>query len=215
MQDGLSLCRLNHTNDKILTVLHGNFSMTDYIPLSMLNDFIFCPYSIYLHSVYMESDDEVYKATPQTKGIIAHQGVDLKNGSTRKTDIFSLSVYSEDLGIFGKIDVYKQDKRILIERKNKLKQIFQGQIYQLWGEYFCMIEMGYIVEKLAFYEISTNKMIDVALPDEIGKHELLGFIEHFKSYNPDMSQVKVNPNKCIHCIYCNLCDKTNTNNVYT
>lgn len=92
--------------------------MNDYIPLSMLNDFIFCPYSIYLHSVYMEADEDLYKATPQTKGTIAHQGVDEKKGSTRKSDIMSLSVYSDELGISGKIDVYKQDKHLLIERKN-------------------------------------------------------------------------------------------------
>lgn len=41
--------------------------MDDYIQLSTLNDFIFCPYSIYLHSVYMESDGDLYKAAPQTK----------------------------------------------------------------------------------------------------------------------------------------------------
>lgn len=53
--------------------------MNDYIQLSTLNDFIFCPYSIYLHSVYMESDGDLYKAAPQTKGTLAHQGVDEKN----------------------------------------------------------------------------------------------------------------------------------------
>lgn len=47
--------------------------MNDYIPLSTLNDFIFCPYSIYLHSVYMESDEDLYKATPQIKGAIRLQ----------------------------------------------------------------------------------------------------------------------------------------------
>ena len=189
--------------------------MSDYIPLSTLNDFIFCPYSIYLHSVYMESDEELYKATPQTKGTIAHQGVDEKKGSTRKSDIMSLPVYCDELGISGKIDVYKQDRHLLIERKNNLKRIFRGQIFQLWGQYFCMKEMGYEVDKLAFYEISTNKMIDVELPGELGKQELIGFIEQFKNYNPSSTVFKVNSNKCIHCIYCNLCDKTETDNVYT
>ena len=47
--------------------------MNEYIPLSTLNDFIFCPYSIYLHSVYMESDEDLYKATPQIKGTIRLQ----------------------------------------------------------------------------------------------------------------------------------------------
>ncbi len=32
----------------------------DYISISTLNDFIFCPYSIYLHNVYMESDEGLY-----------------------------------------------------------------------------------------------------------------------------------------------------------
>lgn len=189
--------------------------MTDYIALSTLNDFIFCPYSIYMHSVYRESDEEIYKATPQTKGTIAHRGVDSKNGSTRRADIMSLPVYCDELGISGKIDVYKQDRRMLIERKNNLKQIFRGQIYQLWGQYFCMKEMGYDVERLAFYEISTNKMIDVDMPGEAGKRELESFIERFKHYNPATSAFKINPNKCAHCIYCNLCDKTETDNVYT
>ena len=189
--------------------------MNDYIPLSELNDFIFCPYSIYLHNVYMETDEDIVKATPQTKGTIAHQGVDEKKGSTRKSDIMSLHVYSDEFGISGKIDLYKHDRHLLIERKNNLKRIFRGQIYQLWGQYFCMREMGYEVEKLAFYEISTNKMIDIELPGEPGKQELLGFIEQFKSYDPVSDEITVNPNKCTHCIYCNLCDKTTTDNVYT
>lgn len=56
--------------------------MTDYLPLSTLNDFIFCPYSIYLHSVYMDTEDEVYKAMPQTTGTAAHQSVDTKTASS-------------------------------------------------------------------------------------------------------------------------------------
>ena len=138
-----------------------------------------------------------------------------KKGSTRKSDIMSLPVYCDELGISGKIDLYKQDKRLLIERKNNLKHIFRGQIYQLWGQYFCLKEMGYEVEQLAFYEISTNKMIPVELPGEIGKQELIGFIEQFKRYNPASTTIQINPNKCTHCIYCNLCDKTDTDNVYT
>lgn len=75
--------------------------------------------------------------------------------------------------------------------------------------------MGYEVERLAFYEISTNKMMPVQLPGEEGKAELISFIEQFKTYNPLSTPFKVNPNKCIHCIYCNLCDKTDHDNVYT
>lgn len=189
--------------------------MTDYIALSTLNDFIFCPYSIYLHSVYMDAAEDIYKATPQTRGTIAHQGVDEKRSSTRKDYIMALPVCSDELGIAGKIDVYRQDKKLLVERKNNLKTIFRGQVYQLWGQYFCLTEMGYPVERLAFYEISTNKMIDVALPGEQGKQELMDFLQKFKTYDPLTTAFKMNPNKCAHCIYCNLCDKTDSDNVYT
>lgn len=66
----------------------------------------------------MESDEDLYKATPQIKGTIAHNGVDEKKSSTQRSDIMSLPVYCDELGISGKIDVYKQDKHLLIERKN-------------------------------------------------------------------------------------------------
>lgn len=42
--------------------------MDDYISISMLNDFVFCPYSIYLHNVYMDTDEGLYHAKPQTIG---------------------------------------------------------------------------------------------------------------------------------------------------
>ena len=52
--------------------------------------------------------------------------------------------------LMGKIDVYRADKKLLIERKYQLKQIFQGQIYQLWAQYFCLTEMGYEVTASLF-----------------------------------------------------------------
>ena len=80
--------------------------MNDYISLSTLNDFIFCPYSIYLHNVYMETADDMYKAVPQIEGKLSHQGVDNKTGTSIRTDLLSLPVYSDELGISGVIDIY-------------------------------------------------------------------------------------------------------------
>ena len=187
--------------------------MEDNISISTLNDFIFCPYSIYLHNVYMETDEGLYHATPQTKGKLAHEPVDSKTSSNRKEEILALPVMSEQLGVMGKIDVYRKKEKKLIERKYQLKQIYQGQIYQLWAQYFCMVEMGYEVDKIAFYEISTNKTIPISLPTAENKHELMCFIQSFKEYDPSAPFV-ANPSKCRHCIYCNLCDKTEDNNVY-
>lgn len=189
--------------------------MTDYITISSLNDFIFCPYSIYLHNVYMESDETMFHATPQTRGRAAHAAIDNKTASNRADDILSLPVYSEKYGLMGKIDVYKQKKKKLIERKYQLKQIFQGQIYQLWAQMFCLQEMGYEVRSLAFYESSTNKIIPVAMPNQEDLVKFQFFIQTYRSYNPDTTVFHVTPNKCRHCVYCNLCDKTTEDNVYS
>lgn len=188
--------------------------MEEYIAISLLNDFIFCPYSIYLHNVYMETDEDLYHATPQTKGRAAHESIDTKTYSTRKDDIISLPVYCDELGVMGKIDIYKQAEKKLIERKYQLKKIYKGQLYQVWAHYFALIEMGYEVEHIAFYETSTNKTIPIDLPNENDKNELKEMISYFKKFNP-ADKITVNPNKCTHCIYCNLCDKTEAENVYS
>lgn len=162
----------------------------------------------------METADDNYKAVPQLRGTAAHSAIDSNSYSTKKEMITSLPVLSEELGIMGKIDLYKKDKALLIERKYQLKQIFKGQIYQLWGQYFALLEMGYEVREMVFYESSTNQSIPVQLPTEKDKQELIQFISNFKNYKPE-DWIHVSPNKCIHCIYCNLCDKTATINVYT
>ncbi|HIZ33201.1 MAG TPA: type V CRISPR-associated protein Cas4 [Candidatus Bacteroides merdigallinarum] len=186
----------------------------DYIPISLLNDFIFCPYSIYLHSVYMEADEGLYQAYPQTKGKIAHESIDRKTYSSRKKDIVSLPVCSESLGLMGKIDIYKGDEKLLMERKYSIKQIFRGQLYQLWAQYYCMKEMGYEVDKLAFYEVATKKIIPIQIPSSSERMELESIIKKFLSFSPN-TQIITNKNKCAHCIYCNLCDKIFKENVYT
>jgi CRISPR-associated protein Cas4 len=187
--------------------------MYNYIAISTLNDFIFCPYSIYLHNVYMGGDEELIHAIPQTRGKAAHGTIDSKTYSSRKDEISGLSIFCNELGIAGKIDIYKEKEKLLIERKYQLNTIYQGQIYQLWAQYFCMIEMGYEVEKLAFYAISTNKTFPVNIPNENNKKELNDFILEFKRFNPEQP-ISINANKCAHCIYCALCDKVDIENVY-
>ena len=185
----------------------------DYISISSLNDFIFCPYSIYLHNVYENTDESLFHAIPQTQGRIAHEIVDDKKSSTRKDVLQALPVYSAKYGLLGKIDVYKTKEKYLIERKYQLKIIFQGQIYQLWAQMFCLQEMGYEVERVAFYEISTKRTIPIDLPSSEDILRFEQFLESFRNYDPTLPFIP-NLNKCRHCIYCNLCDKTTEDNVY-
>lgn len=163
----------------------------------------------------METDESLFHAVPQTRGKAAHETIDQKTASHSADDILALPIYSENYGLMGKIDVYRKKSKKLIERKFQLKQIFQGHIYQLWAQMFCLLEMGYEVESLAFYEISTKKEIPVALPTEEDKIQFAEFIKTFKAYNPATSPININKNKCQHCVYCNLCDKVQEDNVYT
>lgn len=188
--------------------------MNEYINLSSLNDFCFCPYSIYLHNVYESTDKELFQAAPQVRGSLSHQSIDTKQASTQKEILLSLPVYSETYHIMGKIDLYDREKGALVERKYKLGQIYRGQLYQLWGQYLCLIEMNYEVTSLAFFEISTHKTIPIALPSSQDLVEFKQFINRFLSYDP-LTPLSTSINKCRHCIYCNLCDKTDEENVYT
>ncbi len=78
---------------------------------------------------------------------------------------------------------------------------------------FCLQEMGYEVEKIAFYEISSRRTIPIQLPDENDILVFERFLETFRNYDP-CKPFKPNNNKCKYCIYCNLCDKTSEDNVY-
>jgi CRISPR-associated protein Cas4 len=187
--------------------------MENYISISQLNDFVFCPYSIYLHNIYRNADENLYHATPQTQGKASHTVIDEQKYSSRKNEISGISVYSDEFGIAGKIDIYKISEKHLIERKHKLEKIYLGQIYQLWGQYFCMKEMGYEIESLSFYAISTNKSFPVEIPTEEDRQQFLKFIDDFKKFNPE-NAIETNENNCRHCIYNNLCDKTEVENVY-
>jgi len=184
-----------------------------YVRISTLNDFVFCPYSIYLHGIYDQVDESLYHAAPQVRGSISHEATDNKTSSTRKDDLLSLPVFSDELRVIGKIDCFRVSDGVLIERKYQLKYIFRGQLYQIWAQYFCLKEMGYNVNRISFYEISTKKTIYVNLPGNAEYMELKSVIEKYNQYSPD-KEIETNTNKCIHCIYCQMCDKTDTDNVY-
>ena len=71
--------------------------MENMISATVLNDFIFCPASIYFHKLYSSSDIFIYQKTDQLNGTNAHKAVDFGNYSTSKEVITSLDVYSENI----------------------------------------------------------------------------------------------------------------------
>lgn len=179
--------------------------MESYIQISKINDFIFCPYSLYYHSIYENFSQKVYHGSAQTKGKIKHECIDEGRYSTAKKFLQGTDVYSEKYGLCGKIDIYDKENKFLIERKNKVIKIYDGYKYQLYAQYFCLKEMGYEVEKLFIHSLTDNKRYEIALPegDELKKFEET--IEQMRNFNIAKNNFKKNKQKCEQCIYSQLC----------
>lgn len=187
--------------------------MYNIIPISYLNDFVFCPHSIYLHQVFEGGVEETYSASPQQKGRSAHVTVDIVD----RKDRFLQSAYvlCEELGLYGKIDRYELATLSLIERKRTVHNLYKGFYYQVWAQYYGMTEMGFEVKKIIVESITDKRRIEIPLPNEQNKEDLKNHVFQIRSYDPFYHQFKPNVNKCRHCIYTALCDKTDIDHVYS
>lgn len=183
--------------------------MEETILISYLNDFIFCPVSIYFHKLYGAMDKTLYQSSFQINGTNAHKAIDSKKYSTKKNVLQSINVYSEKYGFQGKIDVFDVDKGLLTERKNKIITIYDGYVFQIYAQYFGLTEMGYDVKKLRFHSLSDNKNYDVKLPKD--DNEMLekfeNLIKEIRLFNME-NFVQTNIKKCQKCIYEPSCDRS-------
>lgn len=181
--------------------------MDTYVLISWLNDFIFCPRSIYFHQLYGKVSNRLYHRSFQIRGTNAHKSIDQKKYTPSKNILQGIDVYSEKYQLCGKIDLYDKKNKLLVERKKKIKTIYDGYMFQLYAQYFCLTEMGYPVEKLKLYSMDDNKNYYVELPENdvknFKKFEVL--LEKIKSFNLLLSFVP-NANKCRNCIYSPFCD---------
>lgn len=183
--------------------------METYIQIAYLNDFIFCPLSIYFHQLYGKLSDSMYHDLPQVEGRQAHEKIEAKQYSSRKTILQGIEVYSAQYNLCGKIDIFNVDSGILTERKKKIVTIYDGYVFQLYAQYYCLTEMGYSIKKLQFYSSDDNKVYSVKLPDDDIKMK-----GAFEQTIADMAvfnietYVQINAEKCGRCIYEPLCDRS-------
>ncbi len=181
--------------------------MEAYLPISFLNDFIFCPRSIYFHQLYGRVNARLYKTSSQIRGTTAHKSIDAKKYTTARAVLQTVEIYSERYRLGGKIDTYDQKKKKLVERKKKIKVVYDGYIYQIYAQYHCLVEMGYEVKSLALYSMDDNKSYPVASPlDDLPRQEAFEqLLRDIRNFDLDAPFV-ANANKCKYCIYNNLCD---------
>lgn len=183
------------------------------IAISNLNDFIFCPASIYFHQLGEGLDKILTQEKSQIDGSHVHEAIDENTYSTKKSILQSFSVYSEEFNLIGKIDIFDLETGTLTERKNKINYIYDGYIFQLYAQYFALKEMGYQVKKLRLYSYQDNKNYSIQLPEKNPAmmrkfRELIIKINNFdlSKYHPSSKL------KCVNCIYNELCDRTITGN---
>ena len=138
--------------------------MENYISISFLNDFIFCPRSIYFHQIYKTFDTAVYHGSIQIKGRMAHLNIDNKKYSTKKDVLQGLCVYSNKYSLCGRIDLFNQKAGRLTERKKRVAKIYKGFIFQIYAQYYCLTGMGYNVRELCIYSLDDNKNHPILLP---------------------------------------------------
>lgn len=184
--------------------------MDDAILITELNDFIFCPVSIYFHKMYDGVDRMLFQNTDQINGTAAHERVDNGWYSTRRSILQAVDVYSEKYNIRGKIDLFDLQTKTLRERKKKVNKIYDGYVFQVYAQYFALKEMDYDVERIEIYSMDDNKSFPIKLPEEdldmFIKFEQV--IDDIRNFEMD-GFVQDNQSKCMHCIYEPACDRAN------
>lgn len=181
--------------------------MESYLPISFLNDFIFCPRSIYCHQLYRYRSYRTYQSNAQVEGKAAHEAIDSNRYSTSKHIFQAIDVYSEKYRLGGKIDTFDANTGLLTERKKKIKIIYDGYVFQLYAQYFCLKEMGYKVKRMRLYSMDDNKSYEICLPSENAalKKSFTDLLKEIRTHDIGKSFQPV-IKKCRSCIYSAVCD---------
>ncbi len=181
--------------------------MSEYpILITNINDFIFCPVSIYFHSLDGSTEKLIYQDFFQLNGTAAHEKSDNGEYSDRKDILQAIDVYSSEYNLIGKIDTFDISLGRLTERKKHISVIYDGYVFQLYAQYFALVDMGYAVNEIRLYSMDDNKVYNIELP-----YENITMLEKFEntlqminSFDFDNFKQE-NKIKCERCIYNQLC----------
>jgi CRISPR-associated protein Cas4 len=180
--------------------------MDDYISFSQLNDFLYSPFSLYLHECYKTYNKKVYHDTPQTMGTHAHETID-NHQYKKKNWITGMWLSSPTLRIYGKLDLYNEITGELVERKRLIKNIYDGYKMQVWAQYYCLKEMGYEVSTIALHSLTDNTRYSLGIPTSEDIQKLKKLILEINTYHPEFEELTNPENKSLISIYAPLCPK--------
>lgn len=180
--------------------------MESYLTMTQINDFIFCPRSLFFHDFLRENfAPSNFRETPQLKGLSAHAAIDQHTYSSRKDILQGTTVYSTRYNLLGKIDLFYIGPGILTERKYSITAVYDGFRYQLYAQFFALSEMGYHVNKLELYSSKDNRKYPIPLPDERTTKDFEAILAEMRAYSLEKDRSEPNIQKCIHCNYREIC----------
>lgn len=180
--------------------------MEELIRISNINDFLFCPVSIYFHGLMDGADRTMVQSEYQINGTAAHRSVDDGTYSSRREMLLGVDVCSIKYGVTGRIDQFDVSTGMLTERKRHVSKIHPGYVMQLYGQYFGMVEAGYEVKSLRIHSMDDNRNYPIPHPDE--SPEMVAEFEKVldEMHSFDISGfMQTNGAKCRHCIYEPMC----------
>lgn len=174
--------------------------------ITWLNDFIFCPASIYFHNLYGEPDRMSFQEESQINGTFAHKSIDEARYSDRTEVLCGTDVFCEEYGLIGKIDIFNTKTGELAERKKRIKTVYDGYVFQLYAQCFALREMGYTVKRLCLRSLDDHRVFPVALPEDDASmlEKFLRTLQELENFELS-SFHQENREKCARCIYEPLC----------
>ena len=161
--------------------------MEQYIPIGRIKAFVYSPRSVYIQSVYDTFNQKMSDLPLRLRGERKHHSIDSSTYSTSKHIISGLDVYSEKYNIGGKIDVYDRKNKYLIERKTKAHTegtLYDGYVYQLYAQYFCLKEMGEDPQRLFIHSLEDNKRYEIPIPSELEKEKFENLLIEMREFIP-------------------------------
>lgn len=140
-----------------------------YLPLSLLNDFLFCPRRAALKTLdgcWGENEHTVV-------GDLAHEHADLPGYETSAgvTVLRALPVFSDRLGLSGRCDIVERlhgGSLRPVEYKKGPRRRFANDDVQLCAQALCLEEMtGFSVPSGAIFHAATRRRREVALTPQL------------------------------------------------
>ena len=143
--------------------------MTESLPLSLLNDYLYCPRRAALKAIegYREENEHTIR------GDIAHEHADLPGYEVVKgvTLLRALPVWSERLGLSGKCDIVEQSadgSLCPVEYKRGKRRQFDNDDAQLCAQALCLEEMfGKTIHSGAVFHAASKRRRDVEFTAEL------------------------------------------------